>query len=267
MRKTDFTEYIITDKRFKENFEGFKLIMLSDLHSNEYGVDLHEVNRVIRNYAPDAVLVAGDMFNRKPKENINQVMNYLVSLAKHYPVFYALGNHEYSLKMGEGEYREKFEYIYITLAEAGVCFLQDETVYLEKKGYKIALSGLEIDSVFYKFRHPVMGKGLIDKHLGPADRDVYNVLLAHNPEYFANYAKWGADLVLSGHIHGGIIRLPYVGGVVSTTRKLLPHFDSGMYKSLKGKKMIIGRGLGTHTVNVRINNRPEIVGIKILAKN
>jgi predicted MPP superfamily phosphohydrolase len=267
MRKTDFTEYIIADERFGKDFEGFKFIMLSDLHSNEYGVDLHEVNRTIKEYTPDAILIAGDMFNRRPEENITQVLNYLISLAKHYQVFYALGNHEYSLKMADGKMREKYEYIYVTLAEAGVCFLQDETVYLEKNGNKIALSGVEIDSVFYKFRHPVMGKGLIESHLGVADKGVYNILIAHNPEYFANYAKWGADLVLSGHIHGGIIRLPYVGGIVSTTRKLLPHFDSGLYKSLRGRKMIISRGMGTHTINVRINNRPEIVGVKILAKN
>ena len=94
MRKTDFTEYIIADERFGKDFEGFKFIMLSDLHSNEYGVDLHEVNRTIKEYTPDAILIAGDMFNRRPEENITQVLNYLISLAKHYQVFYALGNHE-----------------------------------------------------------------------------------------------------------------------------------------------------------------------------
>ena len=267
MKKADFTEYIITDERFEKGFEGYKFIMLSDLHSNEYGLDLHEVNRTIKKYAPDAILISGDMFNRKPDEDIREVLRFISVLAKHYAVFYALGNHEYSLKMGENKYREKYEYIYVMLSEAGVCFLQDETVYLEKKGNKIALSGVEIDSVFYKFKHPVMGNGLVDKHLGAVDNSVYNILLAHNPEYFVNYAKWGADLVLAGHIHGGIIRLPYIGGVVSTTRKILPHFDSGMYKSRKGKKMIIGRGLGAHTIKVRINNRPEIVAVKILAKN
>lgn len=89
----------------------------------------------------------------------------------------------------------------------GICFLEDETVYLDKGTERIALSGVSIDEVFYNFNHPVMGSGLMEKHLGVADRKMFNLLLAHNPEYFINYAKWGADLTLSGHVHGGIVRI------------------------------------------------------------
>ncbi len=261
MKKTDFTEYIITTDRFPEKFSGFRFIMLSDLHNNVYGTDLHEVNKRITKYSPDAVLIAGDMFNRNPGDNTARTIRFISALAKHYPVFYALGNHEYGLDLAGG-----FDRIYGRLQRAGVCFLRDETVYLEKEKVTAALSGAEIDTVFYKMRHPVMGSGLMEKHLGPAAKEMYNILLAHNPEYFHNYAEWGADLVLSGHVHGGIVRLPYVGGIISTTKRILPYYDYGLYRTAHNRKMIIGRGLGTHTVNVRINNRPEIVAVKILAK-
>lgn len=266
MKKLDVTEYIIETDKFKKNFTGFKFVMLSDLHSNVYNINLHDVNDIIKAEHPDAVLIAGDMFNSKKNDDVNDVANYLVALAKRYPVFYAFGNHEYRMKMNPQMYGYGFYELCRLLSNSGVCFLQDETVFLEKHGEKIALTGVEIDSVFYKMKHPVMGAGLMEKHLGIADKSLFNILIAHNPEYFRNYAVWGADLTLSGHIHGGIVRIPGLGGLISTTRKILPEYDEGLYESKSGRHMIIGRGLGTHTVNLRINNRPEVVIVKVLAK-
>lgn len=266
MKKIDISEYIIESDKFKKNFRGFKFIMLSDLHSNVYKVNLHDVNEIIKNERPDAILVAGDMFNGKTTDDVSDVANFLNALAKRFQIFYSLGNHEYRMKIDPETYGNRYDMIYNYLADAGICMLDDETVFLEKQDEKIALSGVSIDSVFYKFRSPVMGRGLMDKHLGNCDKSLFNLLLAHNPVYFKNYAAWGADLTLSGHIHGGIVRVPGIGGIISTTKELLPHYDEGLYESKGGKRMIIGRGLGTHTVNLRINNRPEVVIVKILAK-
>lgn len=267
MKKIDVTEYVIRTDKFTPGFGGYKFIMLTDLHSNTYGINLHKVNEIIKREKPDAILVTGDMFNGRVRGDAGEftdVANFLLALVKRIPVFYALGNHEYRMKINPDRYGTGFMEVAGYLAEAGVCFLEDETVFLEKGEEIINLSGVEIDSVFYKNRPPVMGRGLMDMHLGDADRKRFNLLLAHNPEYFKNYASWGADLTLSGHIHGGIVRVPGLGGVVSTTKKLLPRFDAGLYSSKSGKKMIIGRGLGAHTVKVRINNSPEVVIVRIV---
>ena len=266
MRKAEVTEYTITTNKFPKDFAGFRFAVMSDMHSNLNKLDLSNLKDIIAEKKPDAILIAGDMINKIPREDISQVSGFIVELAGIYPVFYALGNHEYRMKLEPYVYGDKFEIYSEYLSEAGVCFLQDETVYLEKDDVQIALSGIEIDSVFYRKKCPVMGDGLIAHHLGTVDSSVYNILIAHHPEYFDNYAKWGADLVLSGHVHGGIIRLPNGQGLVSTTLKFLPKYDSGMYTMGEESVMLLTRGLGTHSHMVRINNKPELVIANILAK-
>lgn len=263
MRKIDVTQYTVETDKLKDDYT---FVMLSDLHSNEYGINLHKVNRIIKENAPDAVLVAGDMINDKYSDDPTQVASFLGTLAGHYPVFYGLGNHEYDMwKQGE-EMEDKYLTYRSYLAEQGVVFLEDETVVLEKSESAISLSGLMIDMVFYnKIHRKTMGHSLVDKHLGTCNTEVFNLLIAHNPDYFHRYAEWGADLVLSGHVHGGIVRLPLLGGVASTNLKLFPKYDSGLF-SHKESKMILGRGLGAHTIKLRICNHPEVVIVKVLAK-
>ena len=287
MRKTDVTEYVITSDKFNEEFEGYKFALLTDLHANGYGIDLHYVNKIIKEQKPDAILIAGDMFNKYDDRNITDTSNFLCALANHYPVFYSLGNHEYKMLLDPERYGMYFPALYRYLMNNGICFLElrrylsiyrnigilhylqvmtSFRVFICYKGTeRIALSGVSIDEVFYNFNHPVMGSGLMEKHLGVADRKMFNLLLAHNPEYFINYAKWGADLTLSGHVHGGIVRIGKAG-VLSTNGTPFPKYDGNIYMSKSGKKMIVSRGMGTHTVKVRINNRPELVIVKILAK-
>ncbi len=267
MKKIDFTEYTIETDKLPEGFPGFKFIVMCDLHSNDYGIDLHYINHIIKKSAPDAILIAGDMFNGSVRDNPADVINYLATLAGHFPVFFALGNHEYRMKLYEDTYGSRFYDIRDYLTEAGVVFLEDETIILDKDDAKTALSGVEIDSVFYgRFKKTAMGSGLMDKHLGLADRSMYNILLAHNPEYFTNYADWGADLTISGHFHGGMVRIPGIGGLVSPRLSLIPQYDCGMYFH-NDSLMLLGRGLGAHSPKIRINNRPELIQLKILAKN
>ncbi len=266
MRKFDTTEYLIRTGKITNKAEGFKFILISDLHSNDYGVNLHEIIDVIKKEQPDAILLAGDIINRKVSDNALTIIKFLSALAKRYKVYYALGNHEYTLKRNVEEFGNFYEEYKRVLTEAGVIFLEDEGIVIEKNNDRLKITGVEIDSAFYGSIPPVMGSGLMDKHLGNADTDIFNLLIAHNPVYFERYAAWGADLVLSGHLHGGTVRIPKLGGVMGTNLEILPKYDSGNYRIGKSR-MIVSRGLGTHTIPVRINNKPELAVIKILAKN
>jgi hypothetical protein len=98
----------------------------------------------------------------------------------------------------------------------------------------------------------------LEQMIGKPNDDSFRLLLAHHPCYFDAYAGWGADLTLSGHLHGGIVRLPFFGGVVSPQIRLFPRYDKGMY-TMDGKKMIVSAGLGSHTIKLRINNPPELI--------
>ena len=266
MRKFDITEYLIKTEKITNIGVGFKFLIISDLHSNDYGINLHEVIGAIRREQPDAILLAGDIINRKISENVITIIKFISAIARRYKVFYALGNHEYTLKMNVEQYGNFYQEYKKMLSDAGVVFLEDETIILKKNEEQIAISGLEIDKVFYSKIPPVMGKGLVDKHLGNVETDIFKLLIAHNPDYFEQYASWGADLVVSGHLHGGTVRIPKVGGIMGTNLEILPKYDAGGYR-IDNSRMIVSRGLGAHTIPIRINNRPEMGVVKILAKN
>ncbi len=261
MKKIDMTYYEVQTDKVEDNIG---MIVLSDLHSNIYGINLKKVEDMIALENPDFIVIAGDMINCHYKDDPSEVGLFLVELCKKYPVFYGFGNHESNMRKSE-YLNDRWKMFQEYLQENGMTFLEDDTVTLEKNNSKILLSGVNIDSIFYLKTHkPIMGQSLIDKHLGNADLSLYNVLIGHNPDFFHRYSEWGADLVLSGHIHGGMVRLPFLGGLISTNIRLFPFFDAGEYIYNKST-MILSRGLGAHTIKLRIHNHPEVVSVKILA--
>ena len=144
------------------------------------------------------------------------------------------------------------------LENAGVVRLVNSHVTLPE--YGITIYGSEIDKRFYKrFKGSVMEENYLSQLLGQASEAEYNVLIAHHPDYFPEYAAWGADLVCSGHVHGGMVRIPFWGkGVVSPSVKLFPKYDGGIFAEEKCT-MLLSRGLGMHTIPVRIFNPGEML--------
>ena len=130
----------------------------------------------------------------------------------------------------------------------------------DNKGMGIRLIGLDLPPIYYRKKKITGLDALaVEGMVGAADRERFNVLLAHSPQYFEAYSEWGADLTLSGHFHGGIIRLPLLGGVISPYLRLFPKYDKGIYRSGRGEgRMVLAAGLGTHTFP-RINNPAELV--------
>ena len=147
------------------------------------------------------------------------------------------------------------------LQKLGIKRMINETRVLDR--YAVSITGCEVDRRYYKRFHKVpMKKEYLDGLLPEQRTDCFQILLAHNPDYFPVYAAWGADLVLSGHLHGGVARLPFLGGVISPRLQLFPHYDGGKF-TYGNSTMIVSRGLGMHTIPFRFNNPGELVDITI----
>lgn len=232
------------------------VVFLSDLHNKRYGRDNEKLLAKIKELSPDFILCGGDMIVASPGRENKETFTLIKNLSSAYPFYYALGNHEYRADIYPETYGEMYAGFEKQIMECGVRLLRNESVYDEESN--ITFSGLEIDRKYYKrFRKPFMQQEYIAKLLGDVRQDSFHVVMAHNPEYFRTYAVYGADLSLSGHLHGGIVRLPFVGGCVSPSIRLFPKYSDGLYE-FNGKKLIVSCGLGSHTIPVRIFNPGEL---------
>ena len=145
------------------------------------------------------------------------------------------------------------------LTEAGVHILSNDHAIVPAGNTFVNVYGYELEMAYYqKFNQLELTKGQLEQALGEADRRRFTILIAHNPVYGETYADWGADLTVSGHLHGGIIRLPFIGGVITPQAKLFPKYDGGHYR-IGDRHLVVSRGLGEHTVKIRIGNSPELV--------
>ncbi len=260
-------EYFVTTPKVSGEV---KLVLLSDLHGKVHGKNNEELLADIAGENPDFVAVAGDMMvatvNRL-EESRKHTLDFLKRLVEICPVYYGMGNHEMKIDMKEklAPFREKYVFEY--LEEMGVKFLDDETETIDVKGSEIAVTGVSIQPWFYKkIGRLHMAEEYLDTVLEGQKADHYQILIAHNPHYFETYAKWGADLSLSGHLHGGVVGWPNCGGVISPQFKLFPKYCAGKFEK-DGKTLIVSRGLGDHKIPVRIFNPREYVVIHICPEN
>ncbi len=253
--------YRIRDPRIRKKI---RFVFLSDLHEMQYGKGNRRLLQAIWVASPDAVLVGGDMVLSGCHAGAGRSRALLETLSGRYPVYYANGNHEtrnfsYSRRSRrvELEYRQ-------ALRKAGVILLEDSGASFPESN--VSLYGLDIPYDYYHDWKKGLPPGEVRRRLGPADRGRFTVLLSHNPDWFDDCADWGADLTLAGHLHGGVVRLPLVGGVLSTTGRLFPKYDGGMFCE-NGRRMIVSRGLGTHTIPFRPFNPAELVVIELVPDN
>lgn len=256
------TYKIITDK----TKHSHRLIVLADLHGKEYGENNEKLLKAIDEQRPTGILIAGDMLTAKPGVEFNHVLRFLGKLSEKYPIYYGNGNHEYRLKLYPDIYGDMGKEFEKGLNNISIFPLCNESTGLEDEN--IVIYGLEIDREYYKRGRKVnMQAEYLKEKLGTPDRSKYNILLAHNPVYFKTYANWGADLVVSGHVHGGMMRLPFLGGVVSPALVLFPKYSGGLYKEDNGTgttaTMVLSNGLGSHTLPIRIFNPGQLVVLEI----
>ena len=248
----------------------FVYVFLTDLHGYTFGNGNEKLIEAVDKIRPDAIFCAGDMMTAsKVSSNLEADPGFhlLKELAHRYPVYISNGNHEEKIKAFRDNYGNWFDRYKNSLIRAGAVYLENESVKID--GANIRVTGLCLDLEYFKKVVKVhMDDDCIDKlvgHVNSSEKENYQILIAHNPVYFKNYAKWGADLTLSGHVHGGIIRLPLIGGVISPAIALFPKYDAGKYKE-NDSTMILSRGLGTHTIHVRMFNPGEVSVIKLRGK-
>lgn len=267
--------YLVKNKKLPEAFHGFKIAVISDLHNQQFGRDNERLLAAIDESKPDIVLCAGDLLVGKPKTDFSVAVNLVEHLAKRYPVYMAMGNHEYRLRIYPEDYGDMWKRYYDLTSKAGAVWLDNDTIFIHRNfdGHLgnggredsecIALTGLTMDARYYRrFRRTPMTSDYVEEICPYTRRDLFQILLAHNPDYFPEYVAYGADLVISGHIHGGMMRLPVLGGVISPMFTLFPKYDQGEF--IEGKsRMLLSAGLGNHTIKLRVNNKPELMMIEL----
>lgn len=251
---------------YTEKLTGRKRVrfaLLSDLHGIVYGEGHRGLIQEIRDQNPDALLVPGDMIIRTDTGSLQETERLFLELAGLFPVYYALGNHEYKMLLAE-ETREDYLTYERTLTNAGVCFLHNEHAGVNLKGTDFIFYGLELPMEYYrKPRSPKLSLKTVEELIGTPFRSGIHVLLAHNPKYGNTYFSWGADLTVSGHYHGGILRLGEHHGLTCPQFLLFPPYCCGDFQ--KGRRhMVVSAGLGEHTIPVRIHNPRELLILDLI---
>ena len=264
------TEYEIASPKLEQIWDGYRIAVLGDLHNNEFGENNQTLLGAVKEAKPDIILVVGDLMVVKEwkEKDFSITDTILKGLSEIAPVYYANGNHELRMEQSPAQYpgwNEEFQQI---LKKYQIHYLIDQTVLLKREETAIALSGLNIGEEYYKFKGKKrpLAPHYIETKIGIPQKDQFHILMAHTPLYVEEYAQWGADLVLAGHFHGGTIRLPILGGVMTPQMQFFSGLDRGLVKR-GATRMIVTGGLGTHSINIRLNNPPELVMVTLRSGN
>lgn len=236
------SHYEYCSQKVEMGFDGFKLVQLSDIHNARFGKDSGRLFKAVREQAPDIIVVTGDVVDIHTRDILVpiQLMSGLTEIA---PVYYVTGNHEYDLDM------DKLEKFITGISSAGITVLNNMAVEISKNGESFYLVGLDDQSLDDTTLEDITRK---------LDQSRLKILLAHEPQQIKNYASFGMDLVLSGHTHGGQIRLPFTGALFAPGQGLFPEYSDGRYEEGEST-MIVSRGLGNSGVPIRAFCSPEIV--------
>ncbi len=280
--KLKIYKYSVSSPKLKNEH---RFVFLSDLHEKQFGEDNEVLIRKIDELQPDFILIGGDLIrshkvheNRKyiDRDEVSVSVSLIEKLNKKYKIYFSYGNHEQRLlqKAGFDDCKDAVKYDkYIQDISKGkaeelksalkeVCVLDNSSVSFED----FDITGITLPMKYYTPLFLRKGEELpesdIREMIGDPDDDKFHIMMIHTPMYYRNVITHGADLVLSGHYHGGTVYIPYFGALMTPQYQFLVKECAGMLKYKNGT-LIVNRGLGTHSVNVRINNRPEISLITI----
>lgn len=249
-------DYELHFEDLPENFSGMTIVHLSDLHDATFGKDQKRLIKKVKKEQPDYIFFTGDFVdsNRYELHNSLQVIDELVNIA---PIYYVIGNHEVATN--------KVDDIVETLEEIGVTVLQNDAVTITRGLQALTIGG--IDDPLMRVSEQINDESIIASNIEKAfsnvgEVDQFKLLLSHRPEFLDVYAQQNLQVVFAGHAHGGQVRLPLIGGLVSPGQGWFPEYTSGVYQSFS-TKMVVNRGLGNSLIPFRIFNFPEVVVVTL----
>lgn len=242
------SEYTLTFQKLPESFSGFKIVHLSDLHGMYFGEDNQRLIQAVLQQQPDLIAMTGDMAGKEGE--LSAVEALLKGLEGAAPIYYVNGNHEWA----DGCVEE----MEALMERYGAHCLSNEIALLQREGDSIAIISAEDPNG----RADMMKPWELSLKAGELYSDKFMLWLAHRNDYITMYSDIGTDLLLCGHAHGGIIRLPFVGGLLAVDRTLGAEYESGIYQS-EHFTMEVSRGLGNSIPIPRMFNRPELVVITL----
>ena len=240
--------------------ENLRIVFLSDLHNREYGEGNSRLLEEIGNLAPDLILVGGDMISRDDEDD-SPMLALFTKLSGIAPLYGVLGNHELERMYPSDPAVEKDELLAVRFQEAGLHLLRNDTVTLnigQNTVQLVGIEGTEAGVDLYGAREKL---NKMEFH-----KNAYCVMLTHIPILFREkLSMYPFELGLAGHTHGGLVRLPGVGGIYSAEEGFFPTYSGGSYALDNGAMLVISRGLGDSgsSRNPRVNNIPELVVIDV----
>lgn len=248
----EINEYTIKSEKINDSFDGFRIAHLSDLHNTEIGKENGKLLEKLTESNPDIIVITGDLIDSR-RTNISVALNFTKKAVEIAPCYFVSGNHESRIS--------EYAYLEAELKKQGVTILDNKTAEIEKAGEKIALIGVRDPSFDFKGDFCDVDN-FLKSTIEPLQTETFTVVLSHRPELFDIYVNSGADLILSGHLHGGQVRLPFVGGLLSPEPSLFPEYDAGLFTE-NSTNMIVSRGIGNSAIPIRFNNRPEIIVVTL----
>lgn len=247
------SHYEITNATIPDEFKGYKIVQVSDFHNEKSTRLTSDLIYNIGQENPDMIVITGDLVDSR-RTDIGQSISFVKEIVKIAPVYYINGNHESRIS--------GYELLKEELEELGVVILENSVETIEMNDAVINLIGIEDPSFIHT--GVVNDAEIVKAELGQLqyDESTFNILLSHRPELFATYVEENMNLVLTGHAHGGQIRLPFVGGLVAPNQGVLPEYTEGEFIQNE-TAMIVSRGIGNSIFPFRVNNRPELVVISL----
>lgn len=244
----EISRYEVASQKLPESFDGFKIVQLSDLHGAEFGEDGMELVEKVKELEPDIIALTGDFVT--DEGDLAAVKKLAGRLTELCPVYFVSGNHEFGSGLAV-----KVRNI---LERAGVKYLSNEYLTISRGEDEILLGGVE-DPLAYA---DMLSPDELAQKMNDAAPDAFKILLGHRNYWMTEYPELPVDLIFCGHAHGGLIRIPGVGGLIGTDRRLFPDFDAGQFNNGR-YTLIVSRGLGNSVSIPRIFNRPEIVCVEL----